>query len=1159
MSRVRSLALALVLALSADAWADRKGARPAKLKGIKTRAVEAETAAPTPEAPADRKPKELDFSRATAPTGDERVAEKRRQLIKDLDALLAKAGPKYAARPDRLHQKAELEWEEARYLHHLALEKHHESAADTPEPRPDYKAPVATWERILADHPDYPAADEIRYHLGFALADAGEDVAAIEVLEELLKKHPRSSFVPDARVALGELFFGRDMPDDAAIHFAEVVKKTPTHPLAPFARYKLGWALYRMQRYDEAVTELVAAVEDDEKRGGKMTVREQAFADLIVVWAERAGGWKDAAAYYEKKGGEKMLRAELLRFAKWLASQGKAEDAIALCEWLVARDPRHPAVVEYERIRWGIVERGRKPEVAEAAIERLRRVAETHAKDGGALLEHALLWTATLRHETAQRTSHAPSYLAAAKLYDEAVTRFVGSPRHGETVFRLAEVRYQLGDTLAAAKAYMRAASLIRGEVGDEAAYKAVYAAADAVKAAGLADDAACPADEPNAPPPPEIPLNDAERTLVEAADRYVARVPASPDAAEIRFLAARVLWLRLHATEAAGRFQAIVDAYPKSPVAGDAAALALDALARARRTPEVVAWARRMIAEKRFDQLDEKQLREVVSSASAQAAVELEQRGDRAGAARVLVGIVDDNPRSPRAPERLWQAATLLLAAGDRAGAEKLYERILDRHADSDAGERAAFALAGVYAARGHLSRAAAAYEASGKNHDAVYNAAILREILGEHDKAVALYLKYAERGAQDAQATVLRAGEVLERAGRRDDAIALYRGFGKKFGKKAHPALALEAEARICALTSDAKKAKKLCGAVLGGVRKVGGPAAPAAARAQLHLAELEAAAMDAVSLDDIDRKTAALARTVDAYLSVTQYAVPEFGARAVVGLGAAYQRFAAALRAAPEPRDLTGADLETWRQTLDETASKFEEDAIEAFARITDLAAAGALGDATSAAAAARRKIDPVSDPWLGGDPARPVVHPKPLRLTLDAAIVLAAAGGADAGHRVVEEALAAQDDDPRAWTALSRMFLVEGKPAAARWAGQLAMTRALSPWTVLAVADANLAEGDPAAAAAALEMARKKWPDDRDVNVRLGMLRLEHGDARGAVEPLRAAHDARPDQEVGLALAAALRLSRDAEGARAVLAKLGPDDPRVARALKEVSEE
>jgi TolA-binding protein/Flp pilus assembly protein TadD len=1027
---VRSWSVVLLWILASPlAHADKKGkgTEAPKLRSVKTRSVDVETAPSTsPEEKGVKVvPKSLGFSRGQAvDPRDEKarqLSDKRVQLIRDLDELLGRAGPRYGARADRLYQKAELQWEEEKYQYHLRLEAH-EPSTGQPEPRVSFAAAVATYRQILAEHAEFPQNDEVRFHLGLVLAEQADDVAAISVLEELVKKHPRSPYVPDAEVALGELFFARDMLDDAATHYGAVPKKHGAHPIGPFSRYKLGWTLYRMRRFDEAVAEMTRAIQEEEalRVPSRLPIREQALADLIVVWAETAGAWQEAAAYYEKKGGDAMLRRELYRFSRYLVGQGKGEEATSLLVWLSAKGPLRPELVSYDEVRFDVVRRGRRVEPAEAEAQRLvafygqgsawgTAAARTskERQEARSLAEKAAIFAANLRHESAQRQKDMAAYELAWQGYRRYLDAFPGGPQAGDATFRRAEIELLLGRHGDAGQSYAAASQKLGGELGDDAAYKAVYAFALAVKEAGLADDATPPPDrDPREPALAELAISEAEKNLVAAADAFVVRRPDTADGPEVRFLAARVLYLRLHLPEASRRFVDLVDQHPKSSRAGDAAALALDCYNRQRDFSHLVKWARRLIVDKRFDHLDEKSLHEIISGASAQAAYDLETQGDLAGAADVLVLVVKDNPRSAKNPDRITQAAKYRMRAGDRTGAGELYKIMVDKYPHSPLSTSAALALGALYEARGDVTGAAASYEKAADlprvegTADALYNAALLRETLGEGKKAAALYDRYARDFAErnDAPLVALRAAFAEEKGGEKAAALERYLTFAKKW-PKASPEARAEAASHACQIVGkdapaakdapkETKKARALCTEVVTAAKKAvappGSPLALAAARAALVLGDFTAAEMDAVKLElpeallgkRVGEKLAKLDASAKAYLAVTEYGVPTFGAQAIVRVGEAYQRFAAALRQAPEPSGLAGDLLEAYRATISDRAGIVEENALGAFASVAKLAREGTITEATGAAAMARRKLDPSADPWLGEPEALPV---------------------------------------------------------------------------------------------------------------------------------------------------------------------------------------
>lgn len=1010
-----ALVAAFALASSAIAAPPGKKAPVAsKLRGVTATAIDLGVdAAVGTQAEAKRAPAKLEFGRQRDGRADDAreaaVSQKRRDAIASIDELLAKAGPRYPARADRIYQKAELLWEEGKYVHFRELEEY-DPASGKPEPAPDFRTAIEAYRQVLTEHADFPLADEIRCHMGFALAEAGQEASAIAVLEELARKHPRSQFVPEARVALGELHFAAEELDAALVEYRAVVARFPKHELAPFAKYKVGWTLHRLEQRDAAITELIAAIDDEGRLTGRprIPIREQALADLLVVVAEVPGAWHRAAEFYERKGGEPMLRHELLRYAKLQAQTDRIADATEVLEWLTLRAPLDARVVEYDSLRFDLVRRQRKPDEAEVEAARLVRLhapGGTWASAGTRtaverqrahdLAESALLFSAALRHEQAQRSAKKEVYEQAGVAYREHLSRYASSAKVGTTTFRLAEVSLQLLQHARAGELYSAAARAITGPVGDDAAYKAVFAWALAARETGLHDTASLPPDDDSrAASPAPTPLTDAELALIAAADQYAARLPESDDAPEVLLVAARAHYLRFHLTEGARRLIVLVDRYPNSARAGDAAALALDAWNRLRDWPKLVLLADRMIREQRFEHLDERALREVIAGASAQAAYVLEAKQDFAGAAEVLIAVVTQNPRSAKNPDRIATAAGHLVRVGRRDRAAELYARLVTDHAQTPAGVRAAFALGALREERGDLAGAALAYARAATlpkteaTAGALFNAATLFQTLGDLPRAAALFDSYVtdHPTRPDAPEVALRAAALHERAGKAPLALERYRGFAKRF--PAAPAhLALEAAARACELLTaqDAKQGRAACVAVVESAKKAGGqaqpgPAARAGSRAQLALAEQLAAETEAITLElpvatlvkRLQEKLARLEATAAAYTEVATWPEVSAGERGFVRVGEVYARFAAAVRAAPVPPELVGDELDAYNAEIADRAAQIDEAALAALEQFAGLVASGRLSVQTGAAAAMQRKYDAAADPWRGEAP-------------------------------------------------------------------------------------------------------------------------------------------------------------------------------------------
>jgi len=90
------------------------------------------------------------------------------------------------------------------------------------------------------------------YTEGLAQATRGNFSAAQAAFEEILAKHPRSDFVPDAMVFLADAYDADGKAAQADSMYTRMVREHPRALRAPTALYKLGNSLARRGRRAEA-------------------------------------------------------------------------------------------------------------------------------------------------------------------------------------------------------------------------------------------------------------------------------------------------------------------------------------------------------------------------------------------------------------------------------------------------------------------------------------------------------------------------------------------------------------------------------------------------------------------------------------------------------------------------------------------------------------------------------------------------------------------------------------------------------------------------------------------------------------------------------------------------------------------------------------------
>ena len=100
--------------------------------------------------------------------------------------------------------------------------------------------------------PDYRNADAALYLQGFCEAEMGAFDKSIATLSSLGKQYPKSRYVAEAWLRVGEMYFDNNEFEQAADAYRRAAA-TKDPKMYGLALYKLGWSYFQMYRYPEAV------------------------------------------------------------------------------------------------------------------------------------------------------------------------------------------------------------------------------------------------------------------------------------------------------------------------------------------------------------------------------------------------------------------------------------------------------------------------------------------------------------------------------------------------------------------------------------------------------------------------------------------------------------------------------------------------------------------------------------------------------------------------------------------------------------------------------------------------------------------------------------------------------------------------------------------
>ena len=911
--------------------------------------------------------------------------DKRLQAIGLLRDFLA-ANPSGESRADGTFKLAELLWEEARRTYLLrmddfsrALEKCNQTkqACEQPkEPRIDLKEAAGLYLELHEKFPEFKRMDLVTYLIGFAAKEDQREDDAMARFQEVINRFPRSPLYGDAWMMVGEHYFSAAKWPEAKDAYGHIPDDAATSDLATF---KIAWCEWKLGDTTQAAKDfkrvLDKAVEAERsgteaQRRRSASLRDEALEYLVVVFTEdRSISAKEVFDFLASIGGEQYSRDVLIKVAESYGAQAEWDRSNEAYRFLIKMDPESIKAADYQR---DVIANWNSALDVEKAQDEIKNLLDGYGpnttwakaqKNREALArsldvtEQLVRLTATNIHGEAQRREKSEKkvdqnlYKRAAAAYEQYLAAFGTGKGASE---KSTEIRYLRADIL-----YFKLNLL--EEAGDE--YLAVGKTApvgkyhkDALKNAMDAYEKARPKDTAG-----KHQLYPVDKKFGEAIDLFATLFPADPAIVGILFKQGQKFYDYGEYDEAIKRFGVIVTKYPNDPNAGGAGDRILTALAKAQDYENIESWARKLKTAPSFAAKDQQErLAKIIVDS-------IQKSGDKYAEAGKYEQAATFYLRVPKETMDLKVGAAAQMNAGVMYEKAKLPEKAADIYLDlaekfagaaPDVAEKAAFAAGVVYEKVIYYDRAAKAYELvmqrfpkGAKAPDALFNAAVLRQALGQNKEAIAHYEEYAKkyRERKDAPDVAFNIGVVYESSGDEGHAYQayasytqIYRSTGKRlveaYTRSGKMSLKLGQTRRA---KDDFALAQKLWKSATGKDKDAG---TTWAAEARYNEGELIFREYEKVTLDvkpnqlekALKAKTKLLGDAEKVYASVVEYKDLKWSTAALFRVGQVYDGFAEALATAGNkpPAGLSPEQIQAYQDGINGYVVQIQDKAVDLF---------------------------------------------------------------------------------------------------------------------------------------------------------------------------------------------------------------------------------
>ena len=790
----------------------------------------------------------------------QQISQTRQNMISQLEKLL-RDRPLYPNKAEIFFRLGEAYWEESKYQYLLARQKYDAEfdafengnlAVKPTEPKENFSTALAWYRKVIQQFPDYSRIDEVMYYLGRGALQQGKEnqdrnlvKEGVTYFQKLVQNYPRSRFIPQAHLQLGEHFFETDSLYYAKTNYEKIINNYTNAPMYNYALYKLGWVYFNLREFRKTIDTFQKVVENLGEGEGQVSFRDQALNDLLKPWAEMDDSWREALGYFKTViEDEEDIYKRMEQLASLYVGFDKDKEALELYNHFVERTPTNAKVVNW---LGAIIEVRRKINDFTQTESEIRRMIAYFTPEGSwmttnrantevvdeanNLAESNLLQLSNHFHREAEKAERGSKPALATEMYAKAASdyklflqRFPNSSKAYLIRFYYAEILYgQLNDYAGALESYQLVIDAdSKGEYIEDAALGVIYSSYELMVKEGLREagsqgrivavrlnESEAEAQREDEDQIQQTPLHTLEQSYVKAADQYVnlllklredeAWARANPKRGEripeIMFMAADTFYNHGHFKEAVDRLKLIFRYDPNHKYAAVAAVTMIKAYYRLRRWERVEEWARKLIQQRNFRFKTKDELEEYIAIAIHENSMDLSRarRHDEAIAESMRL-VREFRRRKGFASRALMNVAVLYERARRTRDAVRTYERVIREYKGEEVAPEAQFTIGLIYEAQTRFREASAAFlkmerfKDHPKAPDAILNSGLIREAMKDYTGAIKSFQKFLTLWprSDEAASAFFKIGLLLERIGDKRSltkAVRHYISFTRKY----------------------------------------------------------------------------------------------------------------------------------------------------------------------------------------------------------------------------------------------------------------------------------------------------------------------------------------------------------------------------------------
>lgn len=277
------------------------------------------------------------------------------------------------------YQLAEEYWEESKYQRFKAMRAHNKVAEKwdrecrklddvkkcPPQPKPNLELSngyrvqaIGVYKRVLKLFKNYHRAPEVTFILALNLMETKRHKQGLKAFANLIKKYPKSRYIPDAYMAIADYYFNKNKVNDAMDNYKNAIKTSRaryTNPkTAPDRKismrgvhlrstYMLAWGDFNVGEYERALRRfkkvIKLSIRYEKTKESKIILKNEALRDLVLTFS-KMDATIDAYRYFKTVMGARYAYVATKKLASRYYRQGNYLRSVATYRLLMGLNPK---------------------------------------------------------------------------------------------------------------------------------------------------------------------------------------------------------------------------------------------------------------------------------------------------------------------------------------------------------------------------------------------------------------------------------------------------------------------------------------------------------------------------------------------------------------------------------------------------------------------------------------------------------------------------------------------------------------------------------------------------------------------------------------------------------------------------------------------------